>query len=283
MIKKLDIKLNRTGFWLDADVTYRQTGNWFGHTSRDLKLDVIAPSAPQDKPLPCILWVCGGGWLQMDHHAHLPNFTEIARAGYVIASVQYRLSNDVVFPGALQDVKGAIRFLRAKADRYQIDPEHIGIMGGSAGGHLTGLVGVTGNTDTFDEGDYLEYSSAVQAANPWFMISDLTRFPLPEGGREGFCPEVRMLGKLISENREAALEASPIHYVTEKASPFLLFHGLEDRVVPYEQSVLFHDALREKGITCDLYGIEKADHADQYFNQKEIMDRVISFFDTHLK
>jgi len=281
MIKKINVELERTGLWMDGDVTYAQVDNWFGHTTKDLKLDIIYPQENGDKPWPCIVHICGGAWLQMDWHAHVPNFIELARAGFVVASVQYRLSNEAPFPGPLEDVKAAIRFLRRRAEKYHIDRDHFGVTGESAGGHLAGLVAATGNRREFDRGDYLEYGSHVQAACPWYMVSDLSAFP--PGEDRGLSPEARLIGAIPGENPESARAASPVTYVTSDCPPCLLFHGTADPVVPHDQSVRFHDALERAGVPVTLYSVEGAKHAGRHFFQKPIEKLMIDFFTEWLK
>jgi len=281
MIKKLDVNIERKGLWMDGDVCYRQTEAWFGHTTQDLKMDIIYSREPPEKPWPCIIWICGGAWLQMDQHAWLPNFIELARAGFAIATVQYRLSNDALFPGALQDIKGAVRFLRKNAERYRINPDRIGVMGESAGGHLAGMMAVSNGMKEFDDGDFLEYSSDVQAACPWYMVSDLTAFPQFENA--GLAPESRLIGALCAKEPDKAKAASPVSYVSSKTVPCLLLHGLEDKTVPHDQSVAFHDALEKAGVPVELYSIPGADHADRHFCQPPVMERIIDFFQSYLQ
>ena len=112
----------------------------------------------------------------------------------MVASVQYRTSNEAVFPAQLQDVKAAIRYLRAHAERYCIDSEHFGVMGESAGGHLTAMAALTGDRKEFDTGDYLEYSSAVQAACPWYLPADITRMPVNVQKDMQSAPESLLIG-----------------------------------------------------------------------------------------
>ncbi len=281
MIRNIKMEWERPGLWMDGDVTYGQADAWFGHTSQDLKLDIIYPHEGQDKPWPCIVWICGGGWLQMDHHAHVPNLADLAREGFVVASVQYRLSNDIPFPGPLEDVKAAIRYLRKNASRYNIDPDKFGVSGESAGGQLAGMVAVTGTHREFDKGEHLEYSSAVQAACPWYMVSDLSAFP--PGDKPGLSPEARMIGDLPSDSPDLVKRASPVSYVSANCPPCLLFHGTDDHVVPYDQSIRFHDALEKAGVPVTLYSVEGADHADENFFQKPVMDIMTAFFKEQLQ
>ena len=281
MKKTISVDIQRTGLWLDAEVTFAQVEHWFGHTSRDLKMDVIAPFKNQSKQWPCIVWICGGAWIQMDYHAHLPNFIELARAGFVIASVEYRDSNAVTFPGQLEDVKAAIRYLRAHADRYNIDPNRIGVMGESAGGHLAAMVGVTGDYEKFDKGTYLEYSSSVQAVCPWYVPSSFDKMMHKEVDT-GLLPESRLIGKDASKNPKLVQDASPISYITKNTPPFLLIHGTKDQVVPFSQSEYLYEALETHNVPVDLIAVEGADHADIHFFQKEIVDEIKVFFKKNL-
>lgn len=116
-----------------TNITFAQTDAWFGHTTQDLRMDLIYPEDTAHD-YPCIVWICGGAWQSIDKSAHLVYLSKLARAGFVVASVQYRTSNEAKFPAQLCDVKAAIRYLRAHAARYHIDEAHIGVMGESAGG-----------------------------------------------------------------------------------------------------------------------------------------------------
>ena len=159
MKKVIQVAVKEPQYVVSTDVAFAQVDAWFGHTVRDLKLDVIYPEHTEKRP--CIVWICGGAWLQMSVSAHLAYLCDLAREGFVVASVQYRTSNEAVFPAQLEDVKAAIRYLKAHSERYGIDPERFGVMGESAGGHLTVMTALTGGHKEFDKGDYLEYSSGI--------------------------------------------------------------------------------------------------------------------------
>ena len=163
MKKVIQVAVKEPQYVVSTDVAFAQVDAWFGHTVRDLKLDIIYPEHAEKRP--CIVWICGGAWLQMSVCAHLAYLCDLAREGFVVASVQYRTSNEAVFPAQLEDVKAAIRYLKAHSEHYGIDPERFGVMGESAGGHLTAMTALTGDHKEFDKGDYLEYSSAVQATS----------------------------------------------------------------------------------------------------------------------
>ncbi len=283
MKKIIEVGKERNGLWLDADITFAQTDAWFGHVTKNLKMDIIRPFPKDGEKFPCIVWICGGAWLQMDIHAHLPNLVELAREGYVIASVEYRDSNQVKFPGQLKDVKAAIRYLRANADKFQIDSTRIGVMGESAGGHLAAMTAVTGDRKEFDEGLYLEYSSAVQAACPWYLPCDFDKMSKASNGDSAMSPESWLIGADVTKNLDLIDVASPFQYINESTPPFLLLHGTNDTTVPYEQSEAMYDALEANHVPVDLFGIEGANHADIHFFQPQIMNIIIEFFNKILK
>lgn len=133
MKKRIQVKTEKPQFTVITNLTYAQRDSWFGHTMQDLKMDLIYPE-DSSRTYPCIVWICGGAWLQLDKSAHLAYLSELSRKGFVVASVQYRTSNETPLPGQIQDVKAGIRYLRAHAERFHINPEKFGVMGESAGG-----------------------------------------------------------------------------------------------------------------------------------------------------
>ena len=176
-----------------TDITYAQVDSWYGHCRRDLKLDLIYPEDKSGKRYPCIVWICGGAWLRMDKSAHLAYLSMLAQQGFVVASVEYRTSNEGSFPMALQDVKAAIRYLRAHAARYCIDPELFGAMGESAGGYLTCMAALDQDKE-LEVGEYLEQSSAIQAACPWYPPTNAGSFPYENELQAAMSPESLFLG-----------------------------------------------------------------------------------------
>ena len=163
MKRTIHITAKEPQYIVNTSVTFAQVSDWFGHMTRDLKLDIVYPEQGEKKS-PCIVWICGGAWQQMSTSAHLAYLCDLARRGFTAASVEYRTSNEVTFPGQLEDVKAAIRYLRAHAGQYGIDTERFGVMGESAGAHLAAMAACTGDLPEYDKGQYLEYSSRVQAA-----------------------------------------------------------------------------------------------------------------------
>ena len=282
MKKTIHIDVKEPQYMVNTNVTFAQVPGCCGHITQDLKMDVIFPRET-GKPVPAIVWICGGGWLEMSTCAHLAYLTELARCGFVVASVQYRTSNEAKFPAQLTDVKAAIRYLRAHADSYHLDPRKIGVMGESAGGQLTAMAALTGNDRTFDKGDYLQYSSAVQAACPWYVPTDVTKMPVNIPRDMQAAPESLLIGMNASLHMEEALKACPISYVTEDAPPFLILHGTDDHTVPFQQSEILHDALEARGNDVTLLAIQGADHADRQFFQRELWKIIEDFFTKKLK
>lgn len=282
MKKTIHIDVKEPQYMVNTNVTFAQVPGWCGHITQDLKMDIIFPREAS-KPVPGIVWICGGGWLEMSTCAHLAYLTELARCGFVVASVQYRTSNEAKFPAQLMDVKAAIRYLRAHADRYHLDPERIGVMGESAGGHLTAMAALTGKEKAFDQGAYLEYSSDVQAACPWYVPTDVTKMPVDIPRDMQAAPESLLIGMNASLHMEEALKACPVSYVTKNAPPFLILHGMNDHTVPFQQGEILHDALEEQGNDVTLLAIEEADHADRQFFQRQLWAIIENFFTEKLK
>lgn len=286
MKKSIHVEVVRSGLFMDTNLTYAQVPGWSEFSTKDLKLSVIFHYG-QEKLLPAIVWICGGSWCHVDHNIHLPNLVDLARQGYVIVSVNYRNSNEVKFPGQLEDIKAAIRYIRANACKYQIDVNHIGVMGESAGGHLAGLAGTTSGSSEFDLGANTEHSSDVQAACCWYMPADLHLTEEESHYRSEFeggsSAVTQLLGKNAKDYPELANRANPMNYVTDHTPPFLLLHGENDGLVTMRQSELMYDALVQKGVPAELYIVEQAGHADLKFFQPDIMNLVIGFFNRILK
>ena len=259
-----------------SGVTFAQVDSWFGHVVRDLKMDVIYP---EDKAntYPCIVWICGGAWRTMDRSAHIAYLSELARSGFVVASVEYRTTNEEIYPAQLTDVKAAIRYLKAHSKRYNIDEERFGVMGESAGGYLTAMAALV-NDPAYDVGEYREYSSKVQAACPWYPPTDVSCFPYPSEADAAASPESMLLGKNTMIYKEDAMKICPVTYVTKDAPPFMIIHGTKDATVPFMQGEILHDKLEEAGCDVKLVAIDGADHADMQFFQKETWQRIINFF-----
>jgi len=261
------------------DLEYARAGE------KSLPLDLYLPEKSRG-PLPLIIWIHGGAWSGGDK-ADCPARRMLQR-GYAVASVNYRLSNEAIFPAQIEDCKAAVRWLRAHAGQYHLDAEHFGVWGNSAGGHLVALLGTTGDVKQFDIGENLDLSSRVQAVCDYYGPTDLLQMQarmLPGAAMKHdtpSSPESRLIGGPIQENKDKAARASPIAYVTPAAAPFLIVHGDQDPLVPYNQSELLFEALKKTGVSVRLHIIEGAGHGPG-FGGRDVAEMVNAFFDRHLK
>ena len=269
----------------------------------ELKMSLMMrepPRGPRAKdpkehlPKPVLVWVPGGGWRGADKNLMIGEMTEFANAGYLVASIYYRNSAQGHFPDQLIDVKTAIRFLRAHAEKYEIDPDHIGIFGRSAGGHLTTFAAM--NVDDFEGDEWSGYSSKIQAACDMFGPVDLVanmeieekkfsdpKFPwhkLEETHGGAF------VGGDPATMKERAKAASPINYVNDGMCPLLILHGDSDPIVPRAvSSDLLYARLVEAGLNdrADYYVLENASHGSPEFFQDSTKALMLDFFDKNLK
>ena len=277
MKKTLKPETTKPQYVVTTDITYSQVDSWFGHCRRDLKLDLIYPEDGEGKTYPCIVWICGGAWQRMDKAAHLAYLGTLAQEGFVVASVEYRTSNEGTHPMQLCDIKAAIRYLRAYAKRYRINSEKFGVMGESAGGYLTCMAALD-QDKKLDTGEYLEYSSQVQAACPWYPPTDASHFPYDDVEKAAMSSESLLMGFNVMTHPQEAYENSPVSKVTPDAPPFLLIHGTKDSTVPFSQSEELYDALEAAGCDVTLLALDGAEHADLMFFQDEVWQQIIAFF-----
>ncbi|RSL34081.1 alpha/beta hydrolase [Salibacterium salarium] len=267
----------------------------YGYASVPLEMDILEPQ--KEEASPAVLFVPGGGFMSANNEKSVQQRMEIAEEGYVVASMEYRITPQSTFPDPLKDVKSAIRFLRANAEKFNIDPERIAVMGSSAGGYLSAFAGVTNGVDEFDTGEHLNESSDVQAVIDLYGLSDLTKVgdgkpeeaaslhdsaSAPEGmwvnGPAVFGP-----GGSIHDNPELADEANPISYVSETDTPFLFLHGDSDELVLPSQTEILHEALLSQGADSTRYLIEGAGHGGMEWVQPEVIDILTDFLDEKLK
>ena len=249
------------------------------------KLDLYLPKDARG-PLPLILWVHGGGWQNGSKANAFPLRFGFTAKGYAIASLGYRLTDAAVFPAQIQDVKAAIRWLRAHAAQYQLAPDRFAAWGSSAGGHLVALLGTAGDIQAFDVGAHLGQSSRVQAVIDYYGPSDLRRFvETPGYGTHGIAgsPESKLIGGIVVENQSKAAAASPVTYVTAEDPPFLILHGSADPTVPVNQSETLHAALRQAGVASSLHLLPGAKHGGPEFTSPEALGWVEAFLARQFK
>jgi acetyl esterase/lipase len=265
-----------TGVQVEKDVPY------LGASAAE-KLDLYRPEKlDPGRRYPAIVIIHGGGWTGGSKgDAREQNFaTTLVLAGYICVSIDYTLATPQrsTWPQNLYQCKSAVQFLRQNARRYQIDPKHIGVMGGSAGGHLSLMVGLTSVTGSFaPPGPYGHVSSRVQAVADFYGPSDLaTVFPDP-------CCET-MFGVKWTEKPALWEQASPINYVTRRAPPVLVIHGTEDATVPISQSELLLKKLEAEGVPHQYLRVSGAGHSfDLQPPQQDLRAAVIAFFDKYLQ
>ncbi len=270
---------------VERDVVYGTAGE------TSLHLDLYRPRDESPSPLPCVVFLHGGGWWTGDKED--PPIKDMARRGFAVASVEYRLSDTAHFPAALEDSKCAVRFLRANAARYGIDPERIGVMGGSAGGHLALMVAfISSSTGSGEAPESFEgtggnpgVSSAVRCVCAWFPPTDFTL------RLDGCKDEVeRFLGASLEKDRALHVRASPITHAKKEAPPVLLVHGDHDTDVPFEQSRVLQARLEALGVPTELVVVKNAEHSFYAVkglptpepSPREILRLTEAFFARHL-
>lgn len=240
--------------------------------------DLYRPKAAGAKR-PAVLIIHGGGWTGGDKAAarEINIGTTLALNGYVGFSINYALATKEVatWPRNLHDCKTAVRWLRKHADRYGIDPDSIGVIGGSAGGHLAALVGLAGPADGLDPaGPYGEFPCTVKAVVDMYGPGDLTVLERT----------IEMLGKSKAEAPQLYRAASPVTYATKGDPPVLILHGTADTTVPLAQSEGFAAALAKAGVPHELVVVPGAPHTfDLQPKQRDLRPVVLGFFDRHLK
>lgn len=249
-------------------------------------LDLYLPSQGNG-PFPVIVWVHGGAWLGGSKVS--PPSAGFVVKGYALASINYRLSQQATFPAQIHDVKAAVRWLRAHAQKYNLDPDRFAAWGNSAGGHLVALLGTSGDVKEL-EGvlGHNDQSSRVQAVVDFFGPTDLLQMDKQAGPMSKInhdapdSPESRLIGGPIQENKEKAAQANPITYISKDDPPFLIVHGDSDDVVPLGQSKLLHEALQQAGIESTLHVVRGGGHGRGIF-RPDVGELVEKFLEKHLK
>lgn len=264
------------GVTVHRDVAYVTDGH------ERQKLDLYVPGTGENLPL--IIWIHGGAWRGGDKKHYTPK--EYLKDGYAGASLNYRLSQHAIFPVQIEDVKAAVRWLRANAKTYRLDPDRFAAWGSSAGGHLVAMLGTTGDVAEFEVGENLKVSSRVQAVVDYFGPTDFLQMDtqrLPDGlvHDDPDSPESQLVGGPIQEHKDRVARANPITYVSKDDSPFLIIHGDQDKLVPYYQSVLLKDALEAAGVPVTFYKVEGGGHG--WFRDPKVPELTKAFLEKHLK
>ena len=247
------------------------------------KMDVYFPSS--GGPWPVFMYVHGGGWDKGDK-AEGAGWKYLNGQGYLVVSVNYRLAAyNVKFPAMIQDIKCAVRYLRAHANEYNLDPKRIGVMGASAGGHLVALLGTADKGAGWDVGEYPDQSSRVQAVVAEAVFSDFTQ-PMPDNISMAI---YFALGELPGTNSPVLTAASPVTYVTPDDPPFLILHGEKDGISPVEQAKTLDAKLKAAGVSSKLVIVQNGEHGLTSLNgnptvpsSQEISQLILDFLNINL-
>jgi len=267
----------------------------YASTSPAQKLDIYFPEG--DGPFPVILSIHGGAFKGGDKRDNqLTPMLEGLKRGYAIVSINYRLSQEAIFPAQIYDAKAAVRWIRANAKKYKFDPDKIAVWGGSAGGTLCALLGTSGNVKELEDlslGNPSQ-SSCVQAVVDWFGPTDFlkmdeqlkeSKVKNPQMHSIPDSPESELIGKNLADAPELVKKVNPETYITPDDPPFLIQHGLVDHLVPYQGSVNLASKLKavigKEKVTLELF--ENNDHAGPAFTTVQNIYKVFSFLDQYLK
>ncbi len=255
------------------------------------RLDLYLPKEAKDEgPLPLLIYIHGGGWRNGDKNGGGRRVAEFVASGhYAGASIGYRLTDEAQWPAQLDDCKAAIRWIKAHAAEYRIDPDRIAVWGTSAGAHLVTMLGLTNDRPDLEGplGKCLDQNSNVACVVDWYGPANLLTMNKPAGGMNHDAPdspEALLIGGAVQEKPEAARAASPVTYVTAKAPPFLIVHGTDDRTVPFPQSEELIAALNQAKVETApvLLRIEGAGHGTG-ISGTDLMGRMTAFLDQHLR
>ncbi len=262
----------------------------------ELKLDVYKP-VQGNGPFPCVVWIHGGGWSKGSKEAIDPHVTDLTTRGYVVASINYRLVQAGPWPAQINDCRGAVRFLRANAALYGIDPTKFATWGNSAGGHLSLMMATAGDTREYREGNLvvdlegttggnLDQSSAVQACINYFGVADLLSMNDFDARYDSGDPSSgasRMVGGPLQERPEMAIAASPSTYVSPNDPPTLHVHGAQDDQVPFNQTESLAYLQKQRGARYAIWPLPNGGHGGTGFRTPPTTSVVYAFLDEHLK
>src|SRR5204863_4963388 len=249
--------------------------------NQHLQVNIARPKN-SDRLLPCVLCIHGGGFRAGNRDSYNPLLIKLAGQGYVAVATSYRLAPKYEFPAAIFDVKAAVRWLKANAAVYQIDPDRIGVTGDSAGGHLAQFLGVTADVRQFegDEGNYAQSTRVACVVNR-YGPSDFTK----SYGKSVDAAEVLplWLGGNLETAREKHLTSSPLNWVTPSAAPTLILHGTDDKYVAYEQGVWMRDRLQACGVDVELLTFDGAGHGFKGADAEKAETAMFAFLEKQLK
>lgn len=260
----------------ELDIPYANTDN------PKQRLDLYLPKQPKQKqPLPVVVFIHGGGWQNGDKSGDWRTLEPLVSTGeYAGVSIGYRLSGEAIWPAQIHDCKAAIRWIKANAKQYNLNPERIGVTGTSAGGHLVAMLGTSGDVANLEGtlGGHTDQNSRAACVIDQYGPTEL----LAMGGRHDRpnSPESKLVGGAIQENQAAARAASPTSYVSANDPPIMIIHGTEDPAVPFSQSKILVAALSKAKVENVLIPVTGGGHGN--FRSDEVPNRMKAFFDKYL-
>lgn len=258
----------------ERDIVYGKGGD------EELKLDLSQPKDSR-QPAPCIVVIHGGAWRAGNKTAHDNLTWMFAERGYVSATIGYRFCPKHQFPAQIEDAKCAVRYLRARADAYGIDPKRIGAIGFSAGAHLSLMLGVMGKDDGFEgTGGWADRPSQVNAVVSYFGPTDFLADDIPEVSK-GLLKD--FVGGTPQDKPEANKQASPITYVTKGDAPILFFQGTKDPLVPHTQTYRMIESLTAAGVPARAEILVGAGHGWGGNDLQRTITHTLDFFNEQLK
>lgn len=267
-------------FAIPDNVTFERDIEYANAGGAHVQLNLARPKGVSG-PLPAVLCIHGGGFRAGSREGYNKLCLTLAQRGFVAATISYRLAPMHQFPAAVHDTKAAVRWLRANAAKYGIDPARIGVTGGSAGGHLAQFLGVTAGVKDFEGADNPGFSSAVTCVVNFYGPSDFTKSYGKSVDAHVVLP--MWLGGDVDTARAKHIQSSPLNWVTPNAAPTLILHGTEDKYVAYEQAVWMRDRLTACGVPVELNTMEGAGHGFKGADAERADAALIAYFEQRLK
>ena len=263
-----------------AEIVFEKNIEYSNPDGQHLQLNMARPKNAKG-PLPCVVCIHGGGFRAGKRDGYDGLIQNLARNGFAAVTVSYRLAPKYQFPAAVHDTKAAVRWVRANAAKYGIDPDRIGVTGGSAGGHLAQFLGVTPGVAEFEgDGGNPNVSSHVKCVVNVYGPSDFTK----SYGKSVDAAEVLplFLGGNLQTALPAHIRSSPLNWVTPNAAPTLCIHGTEDKYVAHEQAVWMIDRLKASGVEAQLLTLQGAGHGFKGKDANSADQALIAYFKKHL-
>lgn len=286
--RQQETKARQEEVFRQKGITVTRNLDYAGSGNRRQQLDVYSPSrsVAAKAKLPVYLWIHGGGWRSGSKEAIHKVEAVITSGKYIVVSVNYRLTDEAIWPAQIHDVKAALRYVRAHAKQWDADPKRIAVGGASAGGHLATMLGVAGPDAKLEGtiGAHLDVSTKVSAVvdlfGPKDLYSKVQQFPGLVGQDSGKNSIGRLLGGPIGDHLDAAKSASPLAYVSKGDAPTLTIHGTEDTVVPYAQSTAFEKAYEAVAGPLIFLTVTGAGHGTGF--GPEVNATILDFLNVHL-